>query len=359
MSSSTTTTRTRSEGSDLTPAHIDRLRRESPDSPVPLPAGSLACEACGVACSVEDPDAEVTTATALARAGEPPRAPQPHGRPELVTELTTCPGCHARRDVARRIVRRFPVLVARLGPFGAQHRVSCALDGLAALNQPMPDPDTVTPAAAGSLLARMSGPGAAVSFSSLLAPVQTTPGNSCSRYPWAHLSLTVRAALRTGYAGVLADRVASSRPEQHLAPPDPAGPGVPVGGACLTCGVGALTRTAADVQALGGLERARREVWTPLTVESAAIGGPGSPERLSGWCCGDCQDAIDTVGSTGQTAMARALVRHLRAAGRGDDALRVERGDVHVVGWAALAFSAKQRGHKPPAPNAVSWGHVR
>lgn len=360
MSTSTRAARTRGEGSDLTPEAAAVLRRQVPDSPIVLPPGSLACEACGCAVA-HDGDLALTTATALARAGEPPRAPSQFPRPELTTTLTSCPQCHARRDTARRIVARFPVLTVKLGPFGAQHRVEAALNGLAALGMKMPDPDVVSPAVVGSLLARMSGPGAAVTFAGQLSPIQTIPPNACSPYPWAHLSLSARAALRGLYAGHLADKMAALRPapDLRLTPPDPTGPGIPVPGGCALCGIGVITRSAAAVQSLGGVDQARREVWTPVAVDATAIGGPGSPERLAAHCCPDCSDAVETVGSTGYTAMARAFVRHLRSSGRDVDALKVERGEVRVAGWAAVWLAAKQRGIKPPAANRASWGHLR
>lgn len=222
----------------------------------------------------------------------------------------------------------------------------------------MPDPERITAAGVGSLVARMSGPGAEVAFSTQLAPVQQVPGNACSRYAWSHVGLVLRGRLRQAYAHHLADKVSASRPAHDIGPPDPEGAGVPVSDGCLYCGRGALTRTAAQVSALGGTANAQRDLWRPLSVEPSVLGGRPSPQPITGYICEEaCGDAIDTVGSIGLSSLERAFTRWLRTVGRDDDALRVERGEVRVTAWGALAANARQRGHTAKG-SGEPWSHV-
>jgi hypothetical protein len=82
--------------------------------------------------------------------------------------------------------------------------------------------------------------------------------------------------------------------------------GVQLGG-CLMFGVDSVRMAAAQVVRLGGRSAAEREVWRPITVDPAAHRERMSPDRLSGWLCPPCADAVETVGAIGQTAMHRAL----------------------------------------------------
>lgn len=336
-------------GSDLRPEHIDTLRRQVGDDPTHLPAGHHACQHCGIA--VEDDDRELTTVTALGAAGHPP-LPAVDGPPARVYsfEFATCDDCQARTRVAEQIVAKYPSLPARLGPAGAQQRVENALHGLAALGAALPDPQSSSPAALRSLLARMGAIGGVV-WSGNYAPVASMPAGRCAPRPWAGVSSSARLALRAAYAAVLADRVAESQPVRRIVPPAPAV-------ACLFCGAGHVERSAADVSAMDGLANAQRELWTAVGADSHALGGPSSPQPLTGYTCPPCSEAVERVGSVGQTAMERAMVAYLRSVDRGHDADVVARGDVRVVAWGALAWSARRRNVTFGA-NTSPWDHQR
>ena len=62
-----------------------------------------------------------------------------------------------------------------------------------------------------------------------------------------------------------------------------------------------------------------------------------SPDRLAGWLCPPCSEAVDSAGAIGQTAMANALAAHLRSNGRETDAERLRTADPRLVGRGLLA----------------------
>ena len=89
------------------------------------------------------------------------------------------------------------------------------------------------------------------------------------------------------------------------------------------------------------------------------MGGAPAPQRIAGYVCPPCHDAIAHVGSVGQTAMTRAFLAHLRSDGRDDDATRLLQADeVRLVGWGALADDAQRRGGQLPSPDSVPWAHL-
>jgi hypothetical protein len=75
-----------------------------------------------------------------------------------------------------------------------------------------------------------------------------------------------------------------------------------------------------------------------------------SPDRLSGYLCPPCADAVTSEGSIGQSAMHRSLSAHLRSIGRDDDADRLRtHDDTRLVGWSVSGL--------PPSENR--WQHLR
>jgi hypothetical protein len=170
-------------------------------------------------------------------------------------------------------------------------------------------------------------------------------------YAFAHVTESDRGRLRVGYAQVLQEKVARHAPSVRLRPPDgqPPMPGVELRG-CLFCGVGAVRMPAARVVQLGGQRVAERTVWRQLSTKPEAIGGQRSPDRVSGWVCPGCADAVDSVGSIGQTAMRKALVVHLRGSGRAVAAQRLATSDnARLVGWGVTGQAAA---------NEQPWEHI-
>jgi hypothetical protein len=341
---------------------LDPVRLGVPDNPIPLPPGHLACAQCGIAV-LQNGQAPVV-AEAFSRADQPPRAPRPTTSPlwSLHTEFLQCPACLARDEVADALLDAHPRVRARLGS-AARHQVTCALAGLAVLNHDLaasalPEPVVM------SLLRHLSAPGSMVRWMARFAPVllsTATPG-TCGPWPWSHVRGLARLHLREGYAAVLADRVASGAPPVALRPPEPeaGSAALRLSGACLLCGVGSVRLPAATVLALGGRRSAAHSVWLPLTTTPASLGGPGSAERIAGFACPSCFDAVDIEGAVGPSALERAFIEHLRSTGREDDAMKLVSVDVDgLAGWGVLAYVARRRGEPTLAANRVAWGHIR
>jgi len=347
----------RKDGS-LTVTELDPQRIGVPDVPVPLPAGHLACLACGIAVPASRDG--LVVAEAIAREGQPPRAPRPGATTVLRTEFLRCDACADRLEVVHRLLDAHPRIRLRLGDDTAEHQMECALLALAVLGHAASEdtPEAVLL----SLLRHLTPPGAAARWLARFAPVVVAgaaPG-TCSPYPWAHIRHGLRQQLREGYAAVLRDRVAANAPPVRLPPPEieEDSGAVPVSGGCLLCGVDAVALPASRVAVLGGREEAQREVWRRLTAASpASLGGVG-PDRITGHVCPACADALNWVGSIGPTAMKRALIEHLRAAGSEDEADRLREGEIEgLVGWGALAYAAMRSGSVMKSSSS-RWGHL-
>jgi hypothetical protein len=336
-----------------------------PDDPVALASGWLACLSCGQAV-LRNAAAETTPAGApivletYGRHGAQPTA-RPHSA-EVV--LTRCQVCADRLQMAERVVDSRPRLAARFGPDNAVHRLSCALDGLAALGY---DPATATKTAVVpgeaevlALIRHLTVPGAQSRWASRLVPFLAADADlrTCSPSAWAHVKLGQRRELRTGYAALLAERVARNAPPINLAPPPVPATEVYLGqrlvtpAACLFCGIGQQSVPAVEVEQAGGRIAAAQQVWTRHTITPGQMGGALSPEALVGHLCRVCAAAVRHVGSIGPDALERALVAHLapqQIGMLGYDNLRVP----GLVGWAVLAVT------RQAPPNTRPWEHLR
>ena len=94
----------------------------------------------------------------------------------------------------------------------------------------------------------------------------------CNPWPFAHVTLAQRQGLRSGYAALLADRVALTRPPVRVECPSVA---------CAMCGIPAVERSAIEVARRGGLAVVQGLAWQPVN----------SP-RLTGQLCPTCQEAV-------------------------------------------------------------------
>ncbi len=254
-------------------------------------------------------------------------------------DMTRCPACADRRTLAEALVLTHPALSGRLGPERAVQVADGVLAGLALLGRPALLP-SVSDIDLGLHVRHLSRVGSGLAWRVLATARHANP------YPFAHVSLVDRGRLRSAYAGMLAEKIATSAPDVRLPPP--------TGEACLLCGVGGVVMPAGQVARLGGRGRAQREVWRELTAPSDALGGRPSPDPIVGQACPPCYDALDSVGSVGPSALERALVEHLRASGRTNEAVKVEAaisggGLVGLVGWAVTEWE----------PNGEPWGHLR
>ncbi|MFE5775124.1 hypothetical protein [Brachybacterium sp. NPDC056505] len=268
-----------------------------------LAGDALACGFCGAA--VHNPSQQGTfTLTPMAALRG--NAITPYRGPEIA--FATCRGCAARHAEAQRILAAHPGIRRRFGADNAQHRLSGALDGCAALGVKPPknligNRDLVL-----HLMAVMVVPGVNVRWLRLFGPVIGTVSPSRSAgVAWSQMPPELREELRKAYASVLAYRVAQDGPDQQIPCPD--------GSGCLLCGVAALAMRATRVVALGGATGAVAAAWSPRTVPLASIGGKSGRTQVEGHLCPVCDEAVAYVGSIGPSAMARALSKHLRAVG--------------------------------------------
>lgn len=332
---------------------LDEARRAVPDRPVRLPGSlTLACAVCGVAVPRAAPGSEQEQEQA--RVYREIVTTSPAGqvlRTERVA-MTRCADCAERLDTARALVATHPAMAARLGPDRAVEVAEGVLSALALLGVHAL-PITVSDAALGLHVRHLGRLGTLLGWRTVASTGWADP------YPFAHVGMVDRQRLRSAYAGLLAERVASHAPPVRLTPPA-LGPVevavVVVTGGCLVCGVDAVTLPATEVSRAGGPRLAARDVWRDLTVAPDALGGLPSPDRLAGHVCPACADALDAVGAVGPTAMERALLGYLDTAGRTDDARRLREalagGTVTgLVGWGALP--------SPRVPSGEPWGHVR
>jgi hypothetical protein len=291
---------------------------DTADRPVPLPTGFLACPSCGIAVK-RKPSSAVTTVEAMSRENTPP--PSPGSNRQLAAlrfEFLQCPPCADRRELAGRI-----------------------------LDRPVPTTAKIPVEEITSWINRLAAPGAAAAWSSRFAPTLRAAAqpDTANPSPWAHVTQDgdLRREIRAWFAATLCDRVARSAPAVELRPPTGTA-------GCALCGVGSILMPASQVQSLGGRAKASSAAWTPVSVDPSAIGGRRSPDRVEGFTCPECFDAIDAVGSVGQSAMHRALLGYLQAAHRTSDAerLQIAGEDARLVGWAV----AQRRVNKVP------WGHL-
>lgn len=269
-----------------------------------LPDDALACGFCGVAVHhpaeagrfAVTPMAELRSGTVIPYRGGDIR-------------FATCSTCAARHADAQHVLAAHPAIRRRFGTDNAQHRLSGALDGCAALGVNPPGGLDENRDLTLHMIRVMAAPGSDARWVRLFAPAVSGVGpGRCAATPWQQATPEDREELRRSYASVLAYRVAQDSPDRALACPDRGG--------CLLCGVATVTLPATRVVTLGGATAATGTVWTPRTVPLASIGGKGGGRaHVAGYVCPACDDAVTGVGSIGYSAMARALSAHLRAHG--------------------------------------------
>lgn len=320
---------------------------------VQLFAGSLACDACGQGVP-DHPDAPTIRAQIEGRVGQEHLAMLRAHSPRPI-EFRTCLPCRERRAVADRAVSRLPGLAGRFGPDNARYRLGLALDALAALGRRLPDAEALTEPDAAALVRHLTIVGGGVRYMSRFVPVawsEAEPGTSAA-YPWAHLTDEQSARLRDGYGALMAERVARNAPPVRLAPPE--------GRACMLCGLGHVTRPAAEVVAHGGTEAAQRRLWRIASASPDALGGDRSPDRLRGSLCPTCDAVVSDIGAIGIRAMERAYEQLLRQTGRTAEAnvMRYDETSVRLTAWAALDHRERRAGRKPIPPNREPWQHIR
>lgn len=252
----------------------DTLRTMVPDDPIPLPVGHLACEVCGVAVPV-DVFAEVVEPRKTRRA--------PYSR---------CPDCRALHQRAVNLAEEHPFLYSRLGVPVVVDRIEWTLWGLAVIGQ------TLRPGDVGVMLTRLYGLGQKASFRGSTERAR----RECSPYAWAHVGLSERAALRAAFGAALRDRLALRQEPLVISCPS---------NACLMCGVPEITYPAIGVSRRGGVGATQLALWRAVTVNRTALGGTPSPERVEGYVCPACAQAIDETGGIGWRARAAAVLAHV------------------------------------------------
>lgn len=293
----------------------------------------LACATCGAAV----PDGRVTEAKDVTVV-----SPGGQRHQERTLDLSTCAACSRAQEQVARIVAAHPALVASRGPGGAQRVVANVVTALAVIAQPLPRAD-VPDADLASLVHHLSAPG-----SRLAARLHVSQPGEVAPYPFAYLDQAAVEEVRAAYGGYLHERVARSAPPVRLTPSEgSARPG------CLACGAGWVVVPAARV-ARDGRDAVRSQVWRYLVVGVSALGGTG-PETLKGHLCPACASAVESVGSVGPSALARAWVAYLRSHGAQQVALAVEQAERDgglrgLVGWGSLAAGTP--------PNTVPWAHI-
>lgn len=287
----------------------------------PLGGGDLACLACGervTPCAARIEEYELPSMASVVTS-------------ITVMSVTRCDRCQAIHESADALLTAMPEVRQQIGARSiALHRVESALYALDALGVTAPevlDPLTATASDVRGLLATMTSVGAGVPWLRRFIPVHTgTSPTAPGSGRWSHLDYTSRQALRDAYTALLARRVERPRPI-----------GTPEGyDGCMLCGVGSFRAppSASELQ------------WTEQSGSLRSIGGARSPELAYGVTCPPCTASISAIGAIGQSAMSRAVVRHLGAE-------RVSLGGLHIEnlrGWATLEEGAK--------PNNEPWGHL-
>ena len=128
------------------------------------------------------------------------------------------------------------------------------------------------------MLTRLYGLGQQVGFRNPTVPARP----ECSPYPWAHVRLSERAALRAAFGGALRDRLALSTAPVVITRPSTA---------CLMCVVSEVTRTAIEVSRRGSIGATQLASWRAVLVDRTALGGGPSPDRIEGHVCPACAEA--------------------------------------------------------------------
>lgn len=326
---------------------------ETPTPQIVLSGDDRACLSCGQRVSADLVDEEV----AFTAVGQVTTV----GGSEIVrdsatsaeTVLARCSSCHDRLRAARLLLDQHPSFVRRLGRETAEHQLSAALDAFAAAGLDYPREQEWTEMEVRALLRHLAAPGVAARWSRRFAPVlalDARPGTAMTE-PWAHLTREQHAAIRDGHARLLAARVARSRPDVPIAPPQ--------GRACAFCGLGAMLLPAEQVAEKGGPEWAARDVWEAVTVNPRTLGGRHQPSREPAALCLDCSVSFAEVGRIGQDAMLHAYGEHLLRLGLIDEEQAIKTGRVvGLLGWLAIEQMDRLDGQPPTPTNAQPWAHL-
>jgi hypothetical protein len=300
----------------MTDEDVKRLRAQVPDDPIRLPDGHLPCEACGIAVPVDVFAEVIETKTSR-------RAP-----------YAQCRDCRSLHQQAVELAPAHPFLSSRLGMPVVVDRIEWTLWGLAVIGQAM------RPGDVGVMLTRLHVLGQKVNFRSSTERAR----RECSPYPWAHVGLSERAALRAAFGAALRDRLALREGPVVIACPSTA---------CLMCGITTITRPAIEVSRRGSVGATQLATWRAVLVDRTALGGAPSPERVEGHVCPDCTEAIDEVGGVGWRARARAVVWYVSRSAP----LKAKRLQSKIDG--DLPPTLPAWGVSKQRPNGEPWAHLR
>lgn len=296
----------------LSDEQTERLRSQVPANPITLPVGHLACEECGVAVPVD----------VIAEMIEPKKARR--------TPYTRCPDCRALHQRAVELAEEHPFLISRMG-MPVVDRIQWTLWALAVIGHKARAGDVAV------MLTRLYLLGQKVGFRTSTERVR----RECSPYPWAHVGLSERAALRAAFGAALRDRLALRAEPVVIDCPSTA---------CLVCGIATITRSAIEVSRRGSIGATQLATWRAVLVDQTSLGGPPSPERVEGHVCPDCTVATDEVGAVGYRARGVALVAHVERT-QGRDVAAWLHSDLPpaVPAWAGMGSRA---------PSDAHWGHL-
>ncbi|MGP5377585.1 hypothetical protein ACTXM8_16505, partial [Brachybacterium alimentarium] len=170
-----------------------------------LPPRAYACGFCGVAVSAPRRSSLfLMTPMSAARSG---RLIEYHGGDFT---FASCESCTERHQETARIIAAHPTLRARFGTNNAQHQLSSALDGCAALGVPFPTGLARNRDLTVTVMMMMRQAGGKVRWLRMYAPIMTSeaPLSSCATAPWAHVDEGSRAELRAAFEKLLGSEFA-------------------------------------------------------------------------------------------------------------------------------------------------------
>ena len=160
-----------------------------------------------------------------------------------------------------------------------------------------------------------------------------------------------RAALRTGYAALLRERVARNAPPVRISPPPITVTRVGTVRAesgCLLCGVGSVLVDAAEVARAGGRLPAARLLWTARRTSVTSLGTQGA-EMVSGHLCPTCDESVEHAGGLD------ARIGHI-SRDHGDVEFWVERVDADRSKAVLVTAGAAALGTQPPTESCeFTW----
>ncbi|MFF2495081.1 hypothetical protein [Agromyces sp. NPDC058064] len=234
----------------------------------------------------------------------------------------TCPDCTERHRLADGLLWTQPAVQRQIGsPSIGVHRLSLALDVLAAVGQPLP----THLSAEGMRRAISVLSPVARRWSSRFAPVveEGALRTSCADSPWEWIGADGLADLRRAAAEWLAW---SLPPVDHVSPT----------GACGACGIGSISAP-----------RPARP-WVEYRLHPSMLGGSG-PRVLVVNLCQPCQRAFDDPLPTGSPVQT-ALLAHVDPDGRLRGANMA--GDLELLGVVGWAVTGRTK------PNRQPWAHL-